>query len=105
MKKLIIAAVLAATTLAATADPRDYQHRRFEPRYRNDPSWIFPALIGGAIIYGITQQAKEPPPVYVEPPPQITRSPYYEEDREVYEERIIYKENCRCYVKVLVRIR
>lgn len=74
MKKLI--AILLLTLTATTAMAQHHGHGGGYYRgggYRG--GWIAPALIGGAIGYGLTRNYYEPyyapPPVYYAPQPQV----------------------------------
>lgn len=100
MKKLLTVA-LTTLTFNVYAQHHGYNHPQPHynpPRHHHESAeWVIPALIGGAIIYSITNQPRqpEPPPVYVEP------FPYQPQ----YEKRVVWDYQCRCYREVWVQIK
>ena len=75
MKKTLIALALIAATATAAAqhrqDFRHYNHNRGHGYYGG--AWVVPALIGGAIIYGVTRD--QSPPVQYVPVPVSPQPP------------------------------
>ena len=96
MKKLFLAAVLAATS-TAWAGPwhhHGYPHRVYYPDY----GWVVPAVIGGAIVYGATRP--NPPP----PPPTVIYVPQgYPPAPVGYHYEQLLDANCNCYRWVLIQ--
>jgi len=69
MKKLLL------TSLLAFAMPVMAQHhhgmRHFDHHRQSNWGWVAPAVIGGAVVYGLTRPAPviiQQPPVYVQQP-------------------------------------
>ena len=103
MKKLIAMFVLSAG-LGSCAVPAFAQHHH-GGHYRGGYNWgwVAPAVIGGAIVYGITR-----PPVYVQQPPVVVNPqpnqiivPYAAPQGFRWEQ--ILDANCNCYRLVLVQ--
>lgn len=104
MKKLI--AILLLTLTATTAMAQLHGHGGGYYRgggYRG--GWIAPALIGGAIGYGLTRNYYEPyyapPPVYYAPPPVVYSQPQVVQPvctRYVYQDQYgnVTREETRC---------
>lgn len=66
MKKLLIAlALLPALAFAHGGRGEYHEHHEYHER----GNWLWPALIGGMIVYDLTA----PPPVYHEAPPVIAQ--------------------------------
>jgi hypothetical protein len=93
MKKILAALVLALTGTTAVAHGPYYAPRVYYPRYHYHSDWIVPAIIGGAVVYGITQSRVAPPPPVVVQVPQAPVGYHYES---------ILDANCNCYKTVLV---
>ncbi len=80
MKKLFIALTLACATLPALAQHHGHGYRHHGhghwARPHNGWTWVVPAVIGGAIVYGATRP--DPvivqQPVIVQPPMQIPQA-------------------------------
>ena len=72
--KYLIATILSVLTITANAQHRHggYHHHHHG---HGGWGWVAPAVIGGAIVYGMTRPAPPPPPVvYVPqgyPPPPV----------------------------------
>jgi hypothetical protein len=92
--KYILAIILSVLTAASNAQHRHYQHHNHIRHHGNNWSWVAPALIGGAIVYGATRSA--PPPVIYQPQP-LPPAPYG------YHYEQILDANCNCYRWVLVQ--
>jgi hypothetical protein len=70
MKKLLFTSLLAFSVPAMAQHHHGMRH--FEHQYRG-PSWgwVAPAVIGGAVVYGLTRPAPvviQQPPVYIQQP-------------------------------------
>lgn len=93
--KYLISIILTALALTANAQPR-YHHGGHRHHSGHNWGWVAPAIITGAIVYGVTRANTPPPPPVVyqptlPPPPQGYR----------YEQ--ILDANCNCYRLVLVQ--
>lgn len=95
--KYLIAIILSAVAFAANAQHRHYGH----PGHHHGHSgwgWVVPAIVGGAVVYGMTRPAAPPPQpavVYVPqgyPPPPVGF--HYEQ---------LLDAHCNCYRWVLVQ--
>lgn len=119
MKKTFIVAALMCATVAMAGDWRDgpqprrgQHHNNYQGNRHNGAEWVVPALIGGAIVYGITESQRAP--VYVQPPPQpvyiqpstvyVQPPVYVPPTIPEYKERIMWDVTCTCYIKVLVPV-
>jgi hypothetical protein len=92
--KYLISIILSMLALTANA-----QHHRPYPHHGHGGArgwgWVAPALIGGAIVYGVTRPA--PPPTVIYQPQPLPPAPYgfhYEQ---------ILDANCNCYRWVLIQ--
>jgi len=102
MKK-IIAVLLLAISASACADGyrhRGYNHGGHYNRGYNY-GWIAPAIIGGAVIYGLTRPDYAPTPGYIQPPVYI-QQPVPVTPPYGYHQETILDNNCNCYRTVLV---
>ena len=94
MKKLLFILTLC---LAGTAQA---QHRYYNHHYSGGPGWgwVVPAVIGGAVVYGVTRP--NPPP----PPPTVIYVPqgYPPAPLGFHYEQLL-DANCNCYRWVLVQ--
>lgn len=92
MKKLV-AILLIAFSFTAQAQHRPHPHYGY-----NSWGWVAPAIIGGAIVYGVTRPAPPAPSVVYVPQPTALPVPppgfHYEQ---------ILDANCNCYRWVLVQ--
>jgi len=74
-------AFLAILTITPVYADDDHGHRRGHGGEHHGSwgweGWIVPTLIGGAIVYGLTQPqpAVQPQPVYVQPQPEVAPVP------------------------------
>ena len=97
MKKLI-ALVLISLSFGAFAQHRHNGYNNHGHRGGSGWGWVAPALIGGAIVYGVTRPAPvQPPVVYTPPPVVIPPAPYG------YHYEQLLDANCNCYRWVLVQ--
>ena len=74
MKKVLAVLVLTLAALPATAQ----WHHGYHGGYYRGGGWVAPAIIGGAIGYGLSRPYYSPyyyPPVIVEQPPIIVQQP------------------------------
>ena len=75
MKKLVAILLLALTATTAMAQHHHHYRHGHWHRGHGGWTWVVPAVIGGAVVYGATRPAPvivEQPPVYV-PPPQVVQ--------------------------------
>lgn len=98
MKKLLAILLLTVGVSASANGPHGhyYGHRH---NHNNGWGWVAPALIGGAVVYGLTRTPPPPPPanVVVVPPGYATPPVGYR-----YEQ--ILDANCSCYRWALVQV-
>ena len=92
MKKILVASALFLASTVALANP--YHGHRHYPRYSHY-DWVIPAIIGGAVVYGVTHARPVPPP----PPPVVIQVP---QAPMGYHYESILDANCNCYKTVLV---
>jgi hypothetical protein len=77
MKRILLASILGlALITSANADAHGYYRGGFHGGCCYRGGWIAPAIIGGAIGYGLSRPYYDPvyyppPPIYVEPQPVI----------------------------------
>jgi len=94
MKRLFLSLMLL---LAVPAMAQHHHHRPY-PHHGHGGArgwgWIAPAIIGGAIVYGVTRPS--PPPVVYQQP-VLPPAPYG------YHYEQILDANCNCYRWVLVQ--
>lgn len=102
--KYLIAIVLSMLTLTANAQHR-HGHHHHHGHYGNYGhggngwGWVAPAIIGGAIVYGVTRTVTQPPP-----PPQVIYTPQALPPAPYgYRYEQILDANCNCYRWVLVQ--
>jgi len=97
--KYLIAIVLTMLTLTANAQHRHGHHHGHYSNCGHGWGWVAPAIIGGAIVYGVTRTVTQPPPqpqvVYV--PQALPPAPYG------YRYEQILDANCNCYRWVLIQ--
>jgi hypothetical protein len=100
-KKLIVTALLIFAS-TAHAD-RNWHHNNYY-RSGNNYGWVAPAIIGSAVVYGLTR------PYYVAPPPVVyaPQPVYIQQPNPAYAPPLGYHwdtildGNCNCYKTVLV---
>ena len=102
MKKILTGLILSIMALSANAQ---HHHGYGHGYYRGGPSWgwVAPAIIGGAIVYGVTRPSvivQTPPPVVYAPQPNVLTVPYAAPVGYHWEH--ILDANCNCYRTVLV---
>jgi len=74
MKHTLTAIALAAGLITPALAQHHHGMRHFDHHHahRGDWNWVAPAIIGGAIAYGLTRPATvvaQPAPVYIQPNP------------------------------------
>lgn len=72
MKKFLISLAILSGVPAFAHGPHNFGHRHYHPGY----GWVAPALIGGAVVYGLTHQQSvivQQPPVVVQQPPVVVQ--------------------------------
>ncbi len=80
MKKLVAILLLALTATTAMAQHHYHgsRHGHWHHRGHNSWSWVVPAVIGGAVVYGVTRPApvviEQPPIVYTPPPVPVVQA-------------------------------
>jgi|TARA_R110000868_G_scaffold233789_2_gene487519 hypothetical protein len=92
MKKILVAAALVLASTVALANPYYGHGHRHYPRHSHY-DWVVPAIIGGAVVYGVIHARPVPPPPVVVQVPQAPMGYHYES---------ILDANCNCYKTVLV---
>lgn len=103
MKK-IIAVLLVAMSASAYADGyrhRGYNHGGYHNRGYNY-GWVAPAIIGGALVYGLTRPYYAPPPVVIQEPPVYIQQPTPALPPYGFHYETILDNACNCYRTVLV---
>ena len=103
MKKiiLIVAALFSTFVYADRGRNNHNPHYNFsQPQHHNHHShrthsynWVFPTIVGGAIIYGVTRPQ----------PPIIVEQPIYAPVQR-YEERWVWDEWCNCWKRQVVLV-
>ena len=97
MKKLLAIMILCLATVAQ-AQHRPYHHHHHRHHHGgHNWGWVAPALIGGAIVYGLTHTPSPPPQTVVVVPPGYPVPP------QGYRYDQILDANCSCYRWVLVQ--
>jgi hypothetical protein len=97
--KYLITIILSVLALTANAQHYHGNHRHHHGHYQqyngNAWGWVAPAIITGAIVYGVTRPAPQPQVIYA--PQALPPAPYgfrYEQ---------ILDANCNCYRWVLIQ--
>lgn len=102
MKKLVLA--LAMTLLAGSAWADGYHRHRHH--HHHNYRWVAPAIVGGTIVYSLSQPRyySAPPPVtyYVPQPNYYYAPPAYPGVPYGYREELRYDAYCNCDRLVLV---
>lgn len=92
MKKLIFALCLATASLAQAQHRHHGYHRHYVPNW----GWVAPAIIGGAVVYGMTRSAPPEPVYYVQQPTSLPPAPFG------YYYAQMLDGTCNCYRWVLM---
>jgi hypothetical protein len=72
MRTKILASILLLLPLSATAQHHQgFRHFDHHQHYRGGWGWVAPAVIGGAVVYGLTRPVVVQQPVYVQQPPVL----------------------------------
>lgn len=78
MKKLLIGLIIAAAATGAVAQHHGHYNRGYghnQPHHNHGGwGWAVPAIIGGAVIYGIAR-AQDPQPVVIQQQPVVIQQP------------------------------
>lgn len=93
--KYLIATILTALALSANAQHRPYPHHGHGGAH--GWGWVVPAIVGGAVVYGMTRPSPPPPPTVVYVPQGMPLPPvgyHYEQ---------VLDAQCSCYRWVLVQ--
>lgn len=91
--KYLIATILSVLALTANAQHRHHGHHHHHGQ--GTWNWVAPAVISGAIVYGMTRPAPQPQVIYApQPLPPAPLGYHYEQ---------ILDANCNCYRWVLVQ--
>lgn len=97
MKKFI-ALILVSLSFAASAQHRHFGHHGYGYHNGGNWGWVVPAVITGAVVYGVTRPAPvAPPPVVYTQPQPLPPAPYG------YHYEQLLDANCNCYRWVLVQ--
>ena len=87
LKTKILAAFLLMAPLSGMAQHHHHGMRHFDHHqaHRGGWDWVAPAVIGGALAYGLTRPTiVQPQPVYVQPPLYVQPHPVYIQSHPVY---------------------
>ena len=70
MKNIIAAAVIGLLSAPVTAQHHHHGMRHFDHHqaHRGGWGWVAPAVIGGAVVYGLTRPVVVQQPVYIQQP-------------------------------------
>jgi len=93
MKKLLAVLALVAASIVPAHAQHHHRGPYFTPHsgyHRQFNNWFVPALIGGAVVYGVTRDSQ--PPVIVQQPPVIVQPPVVLDAPQQYG----YSQNQRC---------
>jgi len=72
MRTKILASILLLLPLSATAQHHQgFRHFDHHQHYRGGWGWVAPAVIGGAVVYGLTRPVIVQQPVYVQQSPVL----------------------------------
>jgi len=72
MRTKILASILFLLPLSATAQHHQgFRHFDHHQHYRGGWGWVAPAVIGGAVVYGLTRPVVVQQPVYVQQSPVL----------------------------------
>jgi hypothetical protein len=72
MRAKILASVLFLLPLSAMAQHHQgFRHFDHHQHYRGEWGWVAPAVIGGAVVYGLTRPVIVQQPVYVQQSPVL----------------------------------
>jgi hypothetical protein len=100
MKQLLaLLAMTLATAASAHGPGRYYYHHNYH--HGGNMNWVVPAVIGGAVVYGLTRP-QPPQPVVVQPPVVYVPSGFPAPPLGYHYEQIL-DANCNCYRWVLVQ--
>lgn len=72
MKKLLATVILSSVAFGALAHGPVYHHHHGYYGGGGGWGWVAPAVIGGAIVYGVTRPSQ---PVVVQQPPVVVQQP------------------------------
>jgi hypothetical protein len=91
MKTKILAALLAMTPLSSMAQHHHgMRHFDHHQHYRGNWGWVAPAVIGGAVVYGLTRPViVQQQPVYVQQPTIVDPSQVVVIDGIAYTKQIM----------------
>lgn len=101
MKQLIALLAMTVATAAGAHGPARYYNHNYHHHHGGNMNWVVPAVIGGAVVYGLTR-AQQPQPVFVQPP-VVYVPPGYPSAPIGYRYEQILDANCNCYRWVLVQ--
>jgi len=93
MKRILLILALAASTTAWAHGPGRYYGAPHH--HGSNWNWVAPAIVTGAVVYGMTRPAPQPQVIYLPagyPPPPVG-----------YKYEQILDANCNCYRWVLVQ--
>ena len=113
MKKIILLVLLTITFATSAFADRDRGERRDEferrphpdARWNNDAGWLLPAIIGGALVYGVVNS--QPRPAVISQQPQQQYYPVEPNRPQTAPQGFHWEQildaNCNCYRVVMVR--
>ena len=98
MKKLIAISLLAIGVSASAHGPHGHYHGHGHSHGYGGWGWVAPAVISGAIVYGMTRPTPPQPA-----PNVIVVPPNYPPPPQGYHYEQLLDANCNCYRWVLVQ--
>jgi hypothetical protein len=102
MKKILAILILSLTMLSTAYADRGWHHNNYY-RGGSNYGWVAPAIIGGAVVYGLTRPYYAPPPVVYAPPPVYIQQPNPAYNPPAgYHWDTMLDGSCNCYKTVLV---
>jgi hypothetical protein len=105
---------LVATLMLAVSLPACAQHHHYGNHHRGSGgSWVVPAIIGGAVVYGMTRPSQPTPVIVQTPPISVAGAPVVVPKYPgatpnmvgtVWQQDWRYDQFCNCYRQFLVQV-
>ena len=96
MKSLLAIVLMAISTVSWAGGPHGHRHHHAHRHAHNHWNWVAPAIVGGAVIYGLSRPAAPPQVYYMQQPSVLPPPPYG------YTYVQLLDANCNCYRWVLI---